>query len=161
MSKTKDAIVATLVARVNTDLKQATIAAMETSAAAKDESMKAESKYDTRGIEAGQLAGAQLRRVEELKLELQMLEEIPKRDFRPDDEIALGALIDLKHKGQTRRYFVCSTAGGTLLESEGQAVLVISVFSPIGDAVLGLKLGESFELETASDRREYHIVGLQ
>lgn len=157
MSKVKQALIETLLGRVRVDLQDATMAALETSAGAKDESMKSDGKYDTRGIEAGQLAGAQLRRVEELKLEIQMLEEMPVRDFDRDEEIALGALVELEHKGQTRRYFLCSTAGGTLLESAGQAVLVISVFSPLGDAALGLKLGESFELETPQARREYVV----
>ena len=160
MSKVKTAILDTLTQRVQQELQAASLIALETSAGAKDESMKAESKYDTRGIEAGQLAGAQLRRVEELKLELQMLEEMPRRDFKKNDEVALGALVELRHKNQTRRYFLCSTAGGTLLESEGQAVLVISVFSPLGDAALGQKCGETFELETPTEKREYEVIGV-
>lgn len=160
MTNLKEQLLQTLVERVKRDLQEASLAALATSAGAKDESMKSDGKYDTRAIEAGQLAGAQLRRVEELKLELQMLEEMPRRSFSGDDEIALGALVDLKHQGQTRRYFLCSTAGGTMLEAGGQAVLVISVFSPIGDAALGLKRHDTFELETPSNKRLYEVVGV-
>jgi len=160
MQTDKETILASLLTRVRSDLQQASLAAMEASTGAKDESMKSDGKYDTRGIEAGYLASAQLRRVEELKLELQMLEELPTRQFAETDEVALGALVEIKHKGQTRHYFMCSTAGGTILEANGKAVLVISVFSPLGDAALGLKAGDVFELETPTEKREYEIVRL-
>lgn len=160
MLKTKESILETLISRVKSDLEAATLAAAVTSAGAKDESMKSDGKYDTRAIEAGQLAGAQLRRVEELKLELQMLEEMPKRSYTKDDEIGLGALVDIKFKGQTRKYFICSTAGGTMLQIDGVGVLVISVFSPIGDAVLEHKVGDTFELETPSEVRQYEVIGV-
>lgn len=160
MKKMKQAIHAALLSRVQRDLVEATRAALESSEGAKSESMKSDGKYDTRGIEAGYLASAQLRRVEELKLELQMIEELPKRDFAPDEELALGALAQIEHKGMARWYFLSSTAGGTMLNIDEQAVLVISVFSPIGDAALGLKARETFELETPNERREYTVVSV-
>lgn len=122
--------------------------------------IKSDGKYDTRGIEAGYLAGAQGRRVEELKLELQMLEEIPIRDFSPQDEVAIGSLVDLSFKGQTRKYFIAPTAGGTMLNIDGTPILVISTFSPIGDAVFGTSLGEEFELETPQELRVYKVQSI-
>ena len=160
MLKIKDSILETLIAQVNADLQVATQAAASSSSGAKDESMKSDGKYDTRASEAGQLAGAQLRRVEELKLELQMLEEMPRRTFSKEDEIGLGALVDIQFKGQTRKYFICSTAGGTMLKVDGMGILVISVFSPIGDAVLELKCGDIFELETPNEVRQYQVMGV-
>ncbi len=101
-----------------------------------------------------------MKRAEELKLELQMLEEIPRRDFAEHDEVGLGALVDIALNGQGRRYFLSSTAGGTLLNIEGTPVLVISIFSPIGDAVLGSRPGEDFELETPQGVRVYSVIHL-
>ncbi len=120
--------------------------------------MKSDGKYDTRGIEAGYLAGAQLKRVEELKLEIQMLEELPVKNYHADDVVGVGALVDLEINGTVRSYFIATTAGGTILKLDDKAVLVISVFSPIGDAVLGLSVGDEFELETASGARHHKIV---
>lgn len=149
-----------LLEKVSQELKVAQEAEATTASYAKDGDVKPDGKYDTRGIEAGYLAGAQSKRVEELKLEQQMIEETPDKSFQATDEVGIGALVDIEFKGQTRSYFVCSTAGGTILNVNGKGVLVISVFSPIGDAVVGCKVGEQFELETPQEVRTYRVVGL-
>ncbi|MFT6067792.1 MAG: transcription elongation GreA/GreB family factor [Bacteriovoracaceae bacterium] len=123
--------------------------------------MKSEGKYDTRGIEAGYLAGAQKARVTELETDIQMLEEIKPRSFKTTDEVAIGALVELKLNDHKKKYFISPTAGGTMLEVEGESILVISVFSPIGSEVLSLKVGDNFELETKSTPREYEIIGIE
>lgn len=122
--------------------------------------MKSEGKYDTRGIEAGYLAGAQKVRVSELEHDLEMLEEIKVREFSPDEEAAIGALVELELNGNSKKYFISPTAGGTMLQIDGEVILVISVFSPIGAEVLQLKAGDEFEIETKGDPREYLIKSL-
>jgi transcription elongation GreA/GreB family factor len=154
----KKTLVDSLLARARADLAAAESAAQAASTGAQSESMKSDGKYDTRGIEAGYLAGAQLKRVEELKLEIQMLEELPVKNYHADDVVGVGALVDLEINGTVRSYFIATTAGGTILKLDDKAVLVISVFSPIGDAVLGLSVGDEFELETASGARHHKIV---
>lgn len=156
----KTAIKEQLLERVNAELAAALEAEAAATSLAKEGDVKSDGKYDTRGIEAGYLAGAQAKRVEELKLEQQMIEELPVKDYASDEEVGLGALVDIEFKQQTRRYFVSSTAGGTMLNVHGQGVLVISVFSPIGDAVMGLKVGEEFELETPQEVRSYRVKAL-
>jgi transcription elongation GreA/GreB family factor len=37
-------------------------------------------------------------------------------------------------------------------------ILVISFFSPIGDAALGLMAGENFEVETPKEIRKYEVL---
>ena len=156
----KDAIKKALLEKVELELKALESAAQTTKEYAQDGDLKSDGKYDTRGIEAGYLAGAQLKRLEELKLEKQMLEEIPLRDFSSDDEIGIGALVELKFNNVTRKYFLASTAGGTMINIAGEAVLVISVFSPIGDAMMDQRVGDEFELETPQGKRSYEIVAI-
>ena len=120
--------------------------------------MKQEGKYDTRAIEAGYLAGAQAKRVEELKLEVQMIEELPVREFASSEAAAVGALVKLLHNETERLYFLSSTAGGSMLNIDGTPILVISVFSPIGAGAVNLEVGESFELETPSGSRIYELT---
>jgi transcription elongation GreA/GreB family factor len=153
----KNKIMEQLLTKVRQDLASAEAASADTSSYARDGDVKSDGKYDTRGIEAGYLASAQLKRVEELKLELQMLEETPLRKFAADDDVGLGALVDIALNGQTRRYFLASTAGGTILNVDGTIVLVISIFSPIGDAALGTRAGDEFELETPQGIRTYEV----
>jgi len=149
-----------LILNVKKELEVAQVAAQNTASYKNDESMRAEGKYDTRSIEAGYLAGAQMKRVEDLKLELQMLEEIPVHEFSQDDEASIGALVEIDHKNQIRPYYLSSTAGGTLVDIDGHGILVISVFSPLGQEVLGLKVGDEFQVETPQNTRDYKVVSI-
>lgn len=128
---------------------------------ATDQEFKAESKYDTRALEASYLASAESKRVEELKLEIQILEEVDVNASQKYGEISIGALVELLHHDQRRFYFLIPTAGGTLIKVEDEAVLVVSVFSPIGDALMGLKVGDEFEVETPKETRSYQVLSYQ
>src|SRR6187551_713712 len=83
---------------------------------ATDQEFKAESKYDTRALEASYLASAEAKRVEELKLEVQILEEVDTEASKKLGEISIGALVELLHQDQKRLYFLIPTAGGTILK---------------------------------------------
>ena len=156
----KEKIKEELLKVANENLDQASKAYESTRELTTSNEMKQEGKYDTRAIESGQLAGAQKVRVEELKLEVQMIEELPVRDLDSDDEVRIGALFKMKLNDKVQNYFLSTTAGGSLLNIDGEVIMVISVFSPIGDAALGLKLGDDFELETPKGVREYEILSL-
>lgn len=125
---------------------------------ATDQEFKAESKYDTRALEASYLASAEAKRVEELKLEIQILEEVDVDASKKLGEISIGALVELLHGEQKRLYFLIPTAGGTIIKVKDEAVLVVSVFSPIGDALMGLKAGDEFEVETPKETRTYQVL---
>ncbi len=153
----KSKIIKCLIDAVKKELDAIQSEAQTTKKYRESEDLKSEGKYDTRSIEAGYLAAGQLQRVEELKLELQMLEEIPSREFSPNDPIAIGALVEIEYNKQSRNYFISPTAGGTMLQIDGETVLVISVFSPIGNEALDLKVGDSFEVQTPKEVREYTI----
>ena len=128
---------------------------------ATDQEFKAESKYDTRSLEASYLASAELSRVEDLKLEIQMLEEVDLKVASKSKEICIGSLVELRHKDQERSYFLIPTSGGTLLKVGDKTVLVVSVFSPLGDALLCLQAGAEFEVETPKETRAYQILNFQ
>lgn len=128
---------------------------------ATDQEFKAESKYDTRALEASYLASAESKRVEELKLEIQILEEVDVDASKKLGEISIGALVELLHHDQKRFYFLIPTAGGTIIKVKDEAVLVVSVFSPIGDALMGLKTGDEFEVETPKETRTYQVLSYE
>lgn len=123
---------------------------------ATDSEMKADDKYDTRSIEAGYLAGAQKKRVEELELEIQLIDEVNLDHV--NDKVAVGSLVTLNFNNQDRRYFISSTSGGSMIKIKDEVVLVISAFSPIGSEVIGLKVGDSFEVEIKEQQREYEVT---
>lgn len=154
----KEQILAELLHRMKVELQHLEAAAGVQKEYATDQEFKAESKYDTRALEASYLASAEAKRVEELKLDIQMLEEVDLNASHKLGEISIGALVELEHHEQRRFYFLIPTAGGTLLSIDQTPVLVVSVFSPIGDALLGLKAGEEFEVETPKETRLYKIL---
>ncbi len=117
--------------------------------------IKNEGKYDTRATEANYLADGQRHRIYDLEHDLELLNEVDLN--HTDGTVSIGSLVDFEHNGLTKRYFIAPTAGGTMVEVDGEAILVISVFSPLGDTSLGLEVGESFELEINGSTREYSI----
>lgn len=150
-----------LIKRARVELSELEEAARANREFATDQEFKAESKYDTRALEASYLASAEAKRVEELKLEIQILEEVDLEASKKLGEISIGALVELSHQNQKRYYFLIPTAGGTLLKVQKEPVLVVSVFSPIGDALIGLKKGDEFEVETPKETRTYQVLSFQ
>jgi transcription elongation GreA/GreB family factor len=154
----KKSLLDELLKKAREELVDLTRAALEQKNFATDQEFKAESKYDTRALEASYLASAEAKRVEELKLEIQILEEVDLSASARTGEISIGALVELSYSERKMLYFLIPTAGGTLLKVNDEAVVVVSVFSPIGDAMLGLKSGETFEVETPKETRSYKII---
>ena len=122
--------------------------------------VKSDGKYDTRGTEAGYLAGAQKKRVEELKHDLNQLRAIPVEAFSSSRSVAVGSLIELECDcdKKTSHYFISPSLGGETLDIEGISIQVISQNSPISIASFGLDQGDSFELETPRGVKVYTIV---
>ncbi len=151
----KKVILEKLIENLQKELVEVESAANSAKDLATADDLKSEGKYDTRAIEASYLAGAQQKRVEEIKMDIQMLEEI---ELQSSCNLQMGSLALIEHNNQARYYFLTSTSGGTLLNIDGQTVLVISVFSPLGNEALGLKKGESFEVETPKETRSYKVL---
>ena len=150
----KENILQKLKENLEQELAQCEAAAKSTRELATQADLKQEGKYDTRAIEASYLAGAQQKRVEEIKMEIQLLDEL---DLKKSPTVQMGSLVELEYNLKDRFYFLTSIEGGALLEVDGFTVMSISVFSPIGSEALGLEAGESFEVETPKETRHYTV----
>jgi hypothetical protein len=126
----KSTIVSQLKQKLEKELSESLAASASTKGLSSSDDLKSEGKYDTRAIEAGYLASAQMRRVEELKGELALLDEMI-IDL-PNEHICVGHLVTLEFNSKIQYYFISSTSGGTILQVEGSPILVISAFSPLG-----------------------------
>lgn len=156
----KKKIVQQLIEKLKTELIEVERAARSTRDLATAPDLKSEGKYDTRAIEAAYLASAQNKRVEEIKLDIQMLDDLEIQIETPSSKLQLGSLGLISCNGQERYYFISSTSGGSMMMIDENPILVISVFSPIGDAALGLSKGESFEVETPKEIRQYKVIAV-
>jgi transcription elongation GreA/GreB family factor len=154
----KEKIISELLRKVRDELSGVQESLDSSKNLATDQEFKAEGKYDTRALEASYLASAESKRVEELKLEIQILQEVDLNASQRLGEISIGALVELSFNHQVRKYFLIPTSGGSMIEVEGETVLVVSVFSPVGDALMGLKAGDEFEVETPKENRHYKVL---
>lgn len=112
---------------------------------------KAESKYDTRAIEAGYLAGAQARRLMELETTVARYDRLPLES--PETETIKGpALVVLAAADGTERcYFLGPGAGGLTVSVDGVSVTVITPSSPLGKVLLGAELGDEVLPQKGAD----------
>jgi len=153
----KKKILDQLISKANEDLTKARKTYAVTQTMVQQGDLKSDGKYDTRATEANYLADGQRQRINDLEHELILLEEIPTKKLSATDDVSIGALVEIEYNNQVRSYYISPTAGGTLLDVDGQAILVISVFSPIGREALNLKIDDSFEVEINNSQREYFI----
>lgn len=118
-------------------------AAKEAHAAATDPGSKAESKYDTRSLEASYLAAGQARQVDELAQDITAFDSITLRDFEADDEIEAGALVEVDLDGDSSWFLLAPAAGGLEVEWEGRDITLLAPSSALYQRLLGLKMGDA------------------
>src|SRR5664280_572688 len=109
----KRAIIQKITAKLVAELEIYFRAAQFSRAEATHESNKAENKYDTRGLEASYLARGQCKQAAELEAAIAEYQKLGARKFADGDAIAVGALVELEHGGETFIYFLGPRAGGT------------------------------------------------
>src|SRR5580700_3780467 len=106
MKMVKSQIIEQIVASLGESLDVLEKAARASHAEATHESSKAESKYDTRGLEAAYLAGGQARQAKEIMDSIKLYGTMTTKDFAADEPIDLTALVELE-AGDTRPlYFI-------------------------------------------------------
>ena len=127
----KKQIIDELLSIVNLDLVAAKESAQSTKSLASSEEFKAESKWDTRGIEAGYLAGAQERRIREIELEILSLNNL-KNNLLIRESIGIGSLVNTS----TGFYFITPLTGGIKLKLEQKLIRVVSAASPIAKSLI-------------------------
>ena len=124
-----------------------------------DES-KAEDKYDTRGLEASYLAGAQAERASEIEAAISIYSNLKARDFSLDDPVALTALVEVEVDGKEALYFVGPEGGGTKLRMEGRDIIVITPKAPLGKRLIGKVVHDEFNFSAGWNLRYYTILSI-
>lgn len=136
-------------------------AARATAEAATHEESKPENEYDTRGLEASYLAGAQSKRIVETEELLVIYKHLEPKIFTEDDPISATALVEVDLNGKTMFFFLMPKGGGLNIDFEGQRIQTITPNSPLGEALLGLKVGQVAIVEKGDQVLEYEILSVQ
>lgn len=143
-----------LAAELTKNLELALQAAQATYDIATHEDNKAENKYDTRGLEASYLAGAQAERVRDLKETLGLISTLKIKNFTDADKIAQTALIKAEFSGRESWLLLLPKGGGQNFSYEGRSVKVITPESPLGELLVGKSVDDSITL----NGKEYFIL---
>ena len=156
----KRALVKKILVQLTADLALYHKAALNARDEATDEQSKAENKYDTRGLEASYLARGQSRQAAETERTLGSFKALKLRAFGPEDAIDLGALVELESKDGRSHYFIGPAGGGTEVIQDQQEVLVITPQSPLGQQLVGRKVGERLRLAPSGNQQDYCVVSV-
>lgn len=156
----KKKLIETIHTQLENDLAILKQAALATYEAATHEESKPENEYDTRGLEASYLAGAQAKRIREIEEILVILKHLDIKDFGPNDKINSTALVEVELNGKHNYFFIMVKGGGISVKLDGRAIQVITPSSPLGEALLDQKKGGVAVVETGDQVREYEIVNV-
>jgi len=135
-------------------------AAQQAHDGATHEQSKAETQYDTLGLEHAYLAQGQSRRINELVHAISLLENWKVESFTQDDEIYLGALVTLLniHSKQLLHVFIVPSGGGVNIELEKVKYQVITAQTPLGQSLIGLTVGETVLLNSGQQLEITHLM---
>ena len=157
----KKKLVLAFIAHLEEELLTIKAAAKATHEAATHEESKPENEYDTRGLEASYLAGAQAKRAGEIDEVLSLFKTADIKNFSKSDPISATALVEIELNNKNSFVFVMPKGGGVSLKFEGRPVQVITPQSVLGGALLGLKAGDLADIEINNSNREYSIVSVE
>ena len=147
-----------IVAALGESLEVLERAARASHAEATHESSRAESKYDTRGLEAAYLAGGQARQAREIMESMKLYSSLGTRDFAPTDLIDLTAVVKLETDGSPFLYFIGPKSGGVEVNFNGEEITVITPQSPLGQNLVGKKSGQSWTTKAGGTTVKYRIA---
>ena len=128
-------------------------AAQQAHEGATHEQSKAETQYDTLGLEHAYLAEGQSRRIEELRQGILQLEHMGLPELTEDDAIVLGAVIRAENytTQSSQLFFMAVNGGGVKQQTELGEITVITPQSPLGEELLGRYLDDEFKWPNGAD----------
>jgi len=147
----KDLLQAVL-AGLENDLRRQQAANSQASAGAIDGEARAETKWDTCGLESSYLARGHAQQFKALAADVHELRMFTAPVFS-GLPIDLGALIEVELDKEKMLFFLLSCAGGTELCIDGLDVTVITPESPIGAVLFRKKQGDTFSFRAGSSGR--------
>lgn len=145
----KTALLRAVLAELENDLRRQQAANKQASAGATDGEARAETKWDTCGLESSYLARGHALQFKALVADLETLRTfmIPVFTGKP---IGVGALVEVELDKEKLLFFLLPCAGGTELHADGHDVAVVTPSSPAGAALLDKKKGDRFSFRAGS-----------
>jgi transcription elongation GreA/GreB family factor len=151
-----------LVEQAQQELEAITVSAKSSFAAATSEQHRAEGKYDTFKLESSFLSRGLAKRVAELTNALEALQAIPLPKLAPNSPVQVGALVRLKcDDGTPLVLFLGTDAGGETIIVGRKEINVVSSGSPLGQAVLNKRVGDTFKIMTGKATHTFTVLSVE
>ena len=141
----KKTLLSQVLGRLEQQLATMQHAARSSHDAATGSESKSEGKYDTRGLEASYLAGAQIEQCEKIAQAIRILQTFVLPETDPDASAQAGHIVEVESNGDIQHYFLLPCAGGITLEHDDGEFITLTPDAPLYQAVLGKKAGELVE----------------
>ena len=105
-------------------------------------------------------------RAAEVERQILMFRFLPVREFGDGEVVCPAALVELELQsgaGIRAFYLVTPQSGGLVTSLDGRPVQVVSPQSPIGEAILGKKVGDLAEVAAGTGKppRRYKILSIR
>ncbi|HNX52375.1 MAG TPA: hypothetical protein PLD51_08645 [Pontiellaceae bacterium] len=145
----KPALLRAIITELENDLRRQQAANEDASAGATHGEARAETKWDTCGLESSYLARGHALQFKALVADLETLRTfmIPVFSGKP---IGVGALVDVELDKEKMTFFLLPCAGGTEVRVDGVDVTAVTPESPVGAALLDKKTGAKFSFRAGS-----------
>lgn len=157
----KPHIVALIIENLQADVQAIKGAEAESHSVATDKENAPKNRHDTLALESSYLAQAQSDRALQMENVLLNYQALRGEVIEPGELIRMAALVSVKEDGEPRQhYFIGPKAGGWAgleLDIDGETVTVITSASPIGQALLGQRKGDTISLKIGPRQRTFTI----
>lgn len=132
-----------LLAQLEIDLRRLQAANKDASDGATNSETRAETKWDTCGLEASYLARGHALQFKALAAAVCEIRAFTGLSFK-NVPIDVGALVEVEQGGETMLFYLMPCGGGLELIVDGREVTVITPESPVGTALLGKQSGDTY-----------------
>lgn len=170
----KQALLDALLARLTEEFERAKAQALDAAEGATHEDNKAEGDKDMRSTEASYIARGHAQRTAQLEQAISRLSHLALVSFGDGDAIQNTALVELRAvpaRGATTTsgpartktslwYLLLPVAGGERIPFGETVVQSLTPSSPLGEALIGLSVGDEAEVESPQGSRVYEIVSV-
>lgn len=150
----KAAVFQAVIAKLEAELATLRLASEAAYEAATGEESRPENQYDTRALEASYLASGQGKRVLDTERMIGVLKTFPTAGL---SAVGSGALVEAESEERPFWFILLPFGAGISVEVGGRKVSVVTLDSPLGQAMAGKKPGESFELARPGGAKDYEI----
>jgi hypothetical protein len=156
----KSELIPIFIRHLEEELQLIIAAAKATHEAATHEESRPENEYDTRGLEAAYLAGAQAKRVREINEVLTLFKTLPFADFGPGETVHVTTLVTIELDGKKSRILMMPKGGGIHLKVDEEVIQIVTPQSTLGESITGYKAGETAEFEVGPKVRFCKILSV-